>query len=465
VRLFGCVGLAAALASLILLHAASLAGAQDDGVAGPITEEVAGASGPAEAVGEPIGPLDKDPNGDEYVAGELIVSYTSDAAEKTAVRFISGAAEGRAVETLDEIDARVFSFDGLKRLDQDTRERVLETVRRQLEAAPGVEAVSYNHVMRQLWAPNDPLYGNGGQSYLGIVKAPAGWDYPNSRGVAANGRAVKIAVVDGGFAPKHTEFCTTWNHNTSACEGGKIAAQYDFVRDKPQAYDEKYHGSSVASVAAARTNNSAFMAGASPSARLIIAKVFDGQGNADVRTISRAIIWSANRGARVINLSFGDDVYDQGLKDALDYAFYEKNALPVCGTGNGSSDGVGDHVKFYPSAFPICLAVGASNGNSKSRFSNYGSHVDVVAPGENIKCALKWDGRYTYCNFSGTSYSTAIVSGLAANVISRNPSLSAAEVKATIEKYAEDLGPAGRDEYFGSGRVNFQKSIRYAPKQ
>jgi len=173
VRLLGCVGLAVVLAALGALHVASLADAQDGGV-GPITGEMARAPEPAGAAGEPIGPLDEDPDGNEYVAGELIVSYTSDAVEKTAARSVAGAAEGKAVETLDEIDARVFSFDGLKRLDRETRERVLETVKRQLEGSRGVEAVSYNHVMRQLWAPNDPLYRNGGQSYLSTVKAPAG---------------------------------------------------------------------------------------------------------------------------------------------------------------------------------------------------------------------------------------------------------------------------------------------------
>jgi hypothetical protein len=422
-------------------------------------------SNPLES-GAPLGPIDRDAQGNEYVAGELVVSYASDTAEKAAAESVGGATAGRVSDTLDEIDAQVLSFDNIKReADRAARERALEAARKQLEAMPGVEAVSYNPVQHQQWVPNDPYYRNRDQGYMGKIGAPAGWDYPNSRGVPASGAPVKIAIIDSGFDPGLRELCWGYDSSTGLCRG-KTVAQYDFLRKDPLAYDEQFHGTAVASVASAATNNSVGIAGASPNAQLVVAKIADRWGNSDAVTAAKAVIWAANKGARVINMSFNGTVYNRELKDALDYAYYKKNALPVCGAGNGGSDGVGDYrTKVYPAAYPTCLAVGSSRGDSKSRFSDYGPYVDVVAPGEGVVIALPTNVSPPYGKIDGTSFSAPIAAGLAADVISRKPSLSAAKVKATIEKYADDLGPAGRDDYTGHGRVNFQRSIRYAPGQ
>jgi thermitase len=462
------IALGVTLASLVVTHAAQ-ANAQSavraDGIAPAGHDEAPSGSGEA---GGFLGPTVRDAQGNEYVAGELIVSYASDAAERAAARSVDAASFGRGEvrESLGAIDARVFSFGELKREgDPAARWRGLEAAKKRLEAMPGVESVSYNPVQHQEWAPNDPYYRNGDQAYLGAIGAPAGWDYPNSRGTTADGKFVKIAVIDSGFDPSRRELCFNYDASTARCRG-KTVAQIDYVRHDYVADDEQFHGTAVASVAAAATNNAIGLAGASPNAQLVIAKVADKGGNSDAATSAKAVTWAADQGVRVINMSFSSNVYVPALKDALDYAYYKKNALPVCASGSGGSDGVGGYgTKVYPAAYPTCLAVGASAGTARARFSDYGPYLDVLAPGENVVIALPAGREPSYGKISGTSFAAPIAAGLAADVISRKPSLSAAKVKATIEKYADDLGPAGRDDRTGHGRVNFQRAIRYAPEQ
>jgi thermitase len=419
----------------------------------------------APSPGQPVsvlGPLDEDPDGFEYVAGELLVSYGSDRAEK--------ARRGNVKESFDGIDAQLLAYEEVKKeKDRKKREGALAAKKRELEAEPGVESVSYNYVQRDLWTPDDYHFaaqaGNDGGQYQlrETVKAPLGWDYPSSRG-----GSVKIAVVDSGFDETHPEFCTSYTL-AGACSGGKVVAQKDFLRDDPYADDEQTsygHGTRVASIASARTNNANGIAGAAPNAQLMIAKVSDASGRSTIADSTAAVLWAADNGARVINLSVGGGPYNVAYEDALDYAYRTKSALPICAAGGGGADGVGDYTtSLYPAQYASCMAVGSSVGVSKSTFSPYGPYIDVVAPGEALLSAQPRSAGANYSWSTGTSFAAPVVSGLAADVTSRNPSLTAAQVKATIERYADDLGAAGEDDYFGRGRVNFQRAIANAPNQ
>lgn len=404
--------------------------------------------------GTTLGLLDKDAEGNEYVAGELMVSFASDAAQKAAK---TGAAAAAGVaETYDEIDAQLLVFRDVKGLaSSGEREQRLEAVKEKISALPGVESVSYNYVTRQYWAPNDYHWwskpGNyGGQYQLRTVHAHEGWNYPRGRGAYPGGAGVRIAILDSGYDRAHYEF------------GGKVVAQWDFLRGDGYANDEQTdygHGTRVASVAAARTNNRDGIAGAAPDAKLLIAKISDKWGGSTTATSTKAVLWAVRNGARVINISSGGGQYDPAYRRALDYAFYKRKVLPICAGGNSGQRTVGP----YPARYGSCMAVGSSTGATRSSFSSHGAYIDVVAPGEKLLSAQPLSAGAPLAFSTGTSFSAPVVSGLAADIVSRDPSLTGPKIKAVIERNADDLGSAGEDPYFGRGRVNFKRAIANAP--
>lgn len=410
---------------------------------------------PSPAGGEPspLGRTDEDANGNEYVSGELVVSYASDAAEKADGRAKQDRT-ARVAKVLDEVDAQLVVSEEVKGIgDRAEREGALAEKKEEIEAQPGVESVTYNYVSRQMWTPNDYYFSprdGSDQWQLRQARAPSGWDQTRGRGAG-----VRIAVIDSGYDNTHAEFAS------------KVVAQKDFLRGDPYADEEQYHGTAVASVASARTNNRAGIAGAAPDSQLMIAKVTDSQGYSSIADSAEAVLWAANNGARVINMSFGGTTYNQAFKDAIDYAYLKKNALPVCSAGNTGAYTRGT----YPAGYASCLTVGASNaaGSGRAPYSSYGPDVDVVAPtGSGVLVAkstrIANTPQNSYMLIQGaTSWSAPVVSGLAADVVGRKPSLTGPKIRAAVQRYADDLGPAGRDDQTGYGRINFKRSITNAP--
>jgi len=164
----------------------------------------------------------------------------------------------------------------------------------------------------------------------------------------------------------------------------------------------------------------------------------------------RAVIYATDNGARVINMSLGASSYSRGEQMAVDYAFSHGVVL-VAAAGNS-----GNETYHYPAAHANVIAVAAiSASDTLCSFSTRGDFVDVAAPG----CAV-WStvpGGYGW--MSGTSMATPHVSGLAALILSLNPSLMPAEVRGLIEQNADDLGAPGRDKLFGYGQINAGKTL------
>jgi subtilisin family serine protease len=230
-------------------------------------------------------------------------------------------------------------------------------------------------------------------------------------------------------------------HNFIACPDTNIPCPF-----LPQ--DDFGHGTHVAGIAAASTNNGAGIAGVSWGARIMPLKVLNSSGSGTFENVAAAIVWAVDHGAQVINLSLGGSAYSAGLENAVLYA-YGNNVLMAASSGNTGSNFV-----LYPARFPQVIAVGASNmSNQPASFSNYGPEVDLAAPGDFIYSTLP--GGYGFR--TGTSMSAPHVSGLASILFGYVT--SADSVRGIIESTALDIGPVGWDDYSGAGLIQMDAAI------
>ncbi len=313
-----------------------------------------------------------------------------------------------------------------------------------------VEFAEEDSLLQTQFTPNDPYYatdypttrfGNIAQWAPQFIGAPAAWD------VTMGDPAITIAVVDTGVDVGHPDL------------SGKIVTGTSFVG---KLADENGHGTHVAGIAAANTNNGTGVAGICPRCSIMPVRVLDANGSGLLSDVASGIIYAADHGARVINLSLGGPGASQTMRAALDYAFAH-NALPVAAMGNSASSPALEPARWY-SALSVAAV---DQTGAKASFSSYGPETDVAAPGVGILSTLptyrvtlnQWYSQ-NYDALSGTSMATPVVSGLAGLVLSRNPSLTAAQVKGIIEASAGD-GKTFTPE-LGFGVVNAAKALALA---
>jgi subtilisin family serine protease len=292
--------------------------------------------------------------------------------------------------------------------------------------------------------PND-FYFNY-QDWLPPIWAPEAWDY--SKG---GDRGVRIGLVDTGWQQNHPDLAN------------KAYDEYDFVNEDPRAEagGNDYHGTSVAGVAAADTNNNEGVASIGFNARFVMAKACT--DFCLTEDTAPAIDWLAQqKQVKIINLSFGA-IFPDGtapdplLGDAIQRA-QEAGALVVASAGN---DGVYTD-SFYPSCFEGVLGVGAVNdAGTDAYFSNAGPCVDLVAPGESVLTTTRWSQAfpYEYGYVTGTSFSAPQVAGTAALIKASNRNLSAEEIADRLQDQATDKGPPGRDNLYGYGLLDAECSV------
>lgn len=285
-------------------------------------------------------------------------------------------------------------------------------------------------------SPNDPYFTAGLQWHLEKIQAARGWDY------STGSPAVIIAIVDSGVDATHPDLA------------GKVLPGYDFIANDEDATDEFGHGTAVAGIAAAASNNGVGIAGVSWGAAILPVRVLDASGAGSYSNVINGIIFAADCGARIINLSLAGGSPSEALQAAIDYA-WAKGALVVAAAGNTGSTAI-----TYPAACRNVLAVSATDASDlRPAWSSYGNWLDLAAPGENI-VVLRLDGSYTTA--SGTSFSAPIVSGVVSLMASANPSLSNVALSDLLLTSTDDVGAPGYDSASGYGRVNAARATAAA---
>lgn len=281
--------------------------------------------------------------------------------------------------------------------------------------------------------PDDPYYGQAW--HLPKIEAPAAWDGPKANGVL-------IAICDTGVYGGHPDLAPIlrgdlgWNAASNTSDWSPIAG----------------HGTLVAGAAAAATNNSTGVSGVAWGAQVIPVRITNStDGTAYVSDAVKCIQGSADRGARVINLSYRMAGYSS-IDTAGSYA-RQRGAVTLVAAGN---DGIDPN---WPD-FPNFLAVAATSDlDTRMSWSNYGTYIDIAAPGNSIR-TTRSDGAYTWA--SGTSLASPVAAGVVALIFGANPGLSADGAEAILRQSANDIGTAGEDAFFGSGRVNARGAVELA---
>ncbi len=210
------------------------------------------------------------------------------------------------------------------------------------------------------------------------------------------------------------------------------------------------HGTHVAGIACGVADNGIGIAGVAPGCRIMALRA-GASGYLQEDDVSSAIVYAAQNGAAVINMSWGDVVVSPVIQDVLEYA-HASGCVLVASAGNSATDAI-----HYPSGYDQTLSVGNSDSNDHlAGNSNYGATIDVVAPGCQIMSTIRDS---SYRKLSGTSMSAPHVSGLAALVRSLHPEFSNEEIRFAIQTGAIDLGTPGRDSYYGAGRIDIPNSL------
>jgi subtilisin family serine protease len=233
-----------------------------------------------------------------------------------------------------------------------------------------------------------------------------------------------------------------------------LAGGYDFVANDNDPTDENGHGTAVAGTIAPASNNSLGVAGVSWTNPILPVRVLDANGSGSYSAICNGIIYAADHGAKVINMSFGGNAWSQTLQDAVNYA-WGKQCVIVAAAGNSGND-----YPFYPAACNNAVAVSATDSSdAHPSWSNYGAYVDVSAPGLDI---LTLYGTDQYAAWSGTSFSSPVTSGVVALMASANSKLTNSQLVDVLINNCDDIGAVGYDVYFGKGRVNAFRAVTAA---
>ena len=312
------------------------------------------------------------------------------------------------------------------------------TVKEKLRAYRNQAWVKYaepDYIAHALFTPNDKYFKN--QWGMVKIQAPQAWDLTN--GLAS----AKIAICDTGIDLNHEDLAS------------KVVLSRNFTSSST--VDDRFgHGTHVAGIAAAITNNGKGVAGVGVNSSLMNIKVMGDDGSGYFSWIASGITYAADNGAKVINLSLGSSSPSATLEDAVNYA-WKKGVVVVAAAGNEGTD-----QPIYPAYYENCISVAATDQNdAKASFSTYGSWVNVAAPGVNIYSTLPHHynrmGYRGYGYASGTSMATPHVTGIAALVWATGYGTDPASVRDKILTAAEKVGDIWSS--YGIERVNAYNAV------
>lgn len=306
------------------------------------------------------------------------------------------------------------------------------------------------------FVPNDPYYQH--QWHLDQIGMPRAW-------TMSRGAGVVVAVIDTGVAYREEGGF----HQAPDLGQTRFVDGYDFVRNDAFPDDEHGHGTHVAGTVAQSTNNGVGVAGVAPEATIMPLKVLDRNGTGGWGGIAAAIRYAADNGAHVINMSLGGGSPSRAVQRAIDYA-HGKGVLVVAAAGNSSRSRV-----EYPARHNHVVAVGAVRYDRELTFySCYGTGLDVVAPGGDLRVDQNDDGmpdgvlqntmvrgdtaRFDYLAWQGTSMAAPHVAGVAALVYANGVS-DPDSVERILKQSAANLGDAHR---YGSGLVQAPDALAKA---
>jgi len=319
----------------------------------------------------------------------------------------------------------------------------------ELQDHPDVASAELNYLAHAAYIPNDPGFSQ--QENLSFIQVPMAWD------LITSAQEVTVAVIDTGVDISHPDLSANLWQNTAEASGlsgvdddgnGYVddVWGWNMVAGNNDVSDDHGHGTHLAGIIAAVSDNGLGVAGIAPNARILTVKALDASGYGTYAQVAEAIIYAADQGARVINLGFGGAGNNQILEDAVNYAL-GRGVIVVAAAGN-----TGASAPVYPAAYAGVISVGAvDNGLTWAVFSSFGSGTALTGPGIDIYST--WPGG-NYSQMSGTSVSSATVSGVAALLAGQSQFSNSVFIRDALVNTALDLGASGWDPFYGFGLVH-----------
>jgi thermitase len=298
-----------------------------------------------------------------------------------------------------------------------------------LASRPDVEFAELDRIVKPAEVtPNDPWYTNW-EGHLRRIQAPEAWS------ITTGSSNVVIAILDTGVDATHEDLAS------------KLVPGWNFYNNNSNTSDVGGHGTAVAGTAAAASNNGVGVASVCWDCKIMPIRVSDGVTGATYSALASGLNWAADHGARVANMSY--IVSESATVTSSAKYFQSKGGVVTASAGNyGTFSSASDN--------PYILTVSATEYNDVlSGYSNTGNNIDLAAPGT-VFSTIKGG---TYESVAGTSFSAPVVAGVAALVLSVNPSLSPNQVQDILKQSADDLGLPGWDSSYGWGRVNASRAV------
>lgn len=353
-----------------------------------------------------------------FVADELLVQPLP-GADSSDLADLYGAVGAVVIGQLQEIEFTVLQVPPEEFLDSATR----------LADSGLIETVQKNYLLHVSKLPNDPLFAR--QDHLAQIGAAQAWD--TTVGV----EEIIIAVVDTGVDPDHPDL------------SARIVDGWNVFSGNADFSDVVGHGTMVAGVVAALSDNALGVAGLTWKNPLLAIRVTNGSGDASSKDVAAGILWAMQRGARIINVSFAPLWSNRVVQAAAREAF-NRGSLVVISAGN---DGAVTEGRGYREAL---FVGGVDRLDRVARFSTRGPFVDLVAPAVNIRSTERGGG---FGIISGTSFAAPIVSGVAALAWSVNPDLRPVTLQEIVLQSTVDLGEVGKDGTYGEGAVDAAATV------
>jgi len=391
-----------------------------------------------------IVPPKQDPNNPQYVKGEILVKFKD---ETQILQSLAKGIQQTGISTIDQLN-QTYQVEKMEKVFKNAKPRLTKPtfkdytgkihqvpnldkiyklnykdkidpveLSKKYEEDPNIEYAEPNYIAQICIEPNDPYFGdqwglhNTGQYHLNDadIDAPEAWE------VEKGDTTVIIGIIDTGV---------DWGHPDLVDK--IINTGYDFVNDDNDAMDDNGHGSHVAGIAAASTDNEVGIASIAWNCKILPVKVLQSNGYGTYSDVANGVTYAANNGANIINLSLGGYAESYVLRDALENAY--TTAVIVAAAGNdGTTHLPGTPwTPFYPAAWSFVIGVGASGMfydkqtdtwyEGVASFSNGGLNTDLYAPGVNIYSTIPLfhPHSYSYASWNGTSMAAPFITGTVA---------------------------------------------------
>ena len=306
-----------------------------------------------------------------------------------------------------------------------------KAIARLLARHPDLKFAEVDQRVAPHFIANDPYLGS--QWHLPRVGAPAAWD-------SAQGAGVTVAILDTGVNGSHPDLA------------GRMVPGWNFHDNNADSADVHGHGTATAGTAAASLSNAVGVSSVAGQAMVMPVRISDPTGYAYWSTIAQGLTYAADHGARVANISF-EVAGSSAVQSSADY-MRGKGGLVIVSAGN---NGIDENLPQTASMIPVSAT---DTTDARAGWSSYGAFVAMSAPGTGIYTTTR-DGAYG--SWNGTSFSSPIVAGVVALMMSADPKLSGAQVENLLHfRCRRLLGAAGRDPVYGHGLLDAAGAVQAA---